>query len=349
MPVGACFVARCPSRNLGTVGKVKAGSAKAGSSHGDEPKTDPRGSRELVVAYLSAQVDEIRAREPGARIESPDAVHRMRVASRRLRSSLATFGPLFERSQATHLRSELQWLGTMLGPVRDVEVLRDHLQGTVAALPVDDGLADALAGLDRELAERHSTAHSDLIKALDSPRYAALVAALVSFVTRPRWVRRIAKAAAHERRHTLPALVGRACARVDHAGEAVKAAKATDGVLDVGGPELHEVRKAAKRARYAAELAAPSVGPPAHALARRMEELQEVLGRHQDSLMARGLLQDLADRMPEGQAFALGLLTGVERASDESLLAAYHLALAAASTRVVRGWTRSVSGLLESM
>ena len=287
-----------------------------------------RSAREPLLAYLRAQIDELRAREPGARVDSPDAVHRMRVASRRLRSSMATFGPLFTGSQAQHQRDELQWVGTVLGPVRDVEVMRAHLHETVAVLPVDADLADVLAGLDRELAERHSHAHRNLIAAMNSPRYAALLTALAAFVTKPPWDANAAT------RHTLPALVGRACARVD------RAAKAAEGSLDVGGQELHEVRKAAKRARYAAEVASPSAGPAAHALAQRMEELQELLGRHQDSLMARALLEDLADRMSQGQAFALGLVTGVEHARDEWVLAAYGLALAAASTDEVRGWTR---------
>src|SRR5450631_627169 len=117
--------------------------------------TDSRSSRGLVVAYLRTQLDELRARDPGSRVDSPDAVHRMRVASRRLRSSLATFGPLFAGSQAQHLRDELLWLGAILGPVRDVEVMRDHLHATAATLRVDDDLAGALAGLDRDLAQRH--------------------------------------------------------------------------------------------------------------------------------------------------------------------------------------------------
>ena len=296
------------------------------------------------MAYLCAQIDELRAREPGARIDGPDAVHRMRVASRRLRSSLATFGLLFTGSQARWLRDELQWVGTMLGPVRDVEVMRAHLHGTAAILTVDADLADVLAGLDHELAERHSHAHQMLIAAFNSPRYAGLLVALAAFVSDPPWAMAVDKAAAKAAIwHTVPVLVGRACVRVD------RAAKAAEGVLDVGGAELHEVRKAAKRARYAAELAEPSAGPSAHLLAKAMEELQEVLGRHQDSLMARGLLQDLADRMSEQQKFALGLLTGVEHASDESVLAAYGLALAAAATDQVRGWTRPVKGTLKRM
>ena len=290
--------------------------------------TGAKTSHELVVAYLRAQLDELRAREAGARIDSPDAVHRMRVACRRLRSSLATFRPLFTGPVTQPLRDELQWLGGVLGAVRDAEVMRAHLQLTVALLPVDVDLALVLADLDRELAERHSIAHQNLIEVLNSPRHAALLASLGSFITNPPWD---AKAAS---RHTLPALVGRACARVD------RAAMAAEGTLDLGGPELHEVRKAAKRARYAAEVAAPSAGSPAQGLAHRMEELQELLGHHQDSLMAQALLDDIASRMSERHAFALGLLSGVEHASDESVLAAYSSALAAASTDEVRHWTR---------
>jgi len=290
-------------------------------------------SREPVLSYLRAQIDDLRAREPGARIDSPDAVHRMRVASRRLRSSLATFGALFEGPQAQHLRGELLWLGAALGPVRDVEVMREHLHGTADTLPADTlpgdtALTDALDGVDHELAQRHSRALHELIQALDSPRYSALIAGLSSFEGSPPWTSKVA------RRHTPAALVGRACARVDLA--ALAATKAPDP----GGPELHEVRKAAKRARYAAEVAVPSVGASARSLARRMEDLQEVLGRHQDSLMVRDLLRDLAMRAPAGQAYTLGLLTGLEVAGDEQVTAEYRPALAAASTHKVRDWAR---------
>jgi CHAD domain-containing protein len=296
-----------------------------------------RSTRRLLLTYLSAQVDELRAHESGARVDSPDAVHRMRVASRRLRSSLATFRPLFSGSKAQRLRDELQWVGTMLGPVRDVEVMRAHLHETAAALVGAADLADVLTQLDHELADRHSRAHAELVTAMDGPRYAALLAALEAFVTKPPWAQQTAKAAA---RLTLPALVGRACARVDRAARAARAADSAEGAPEAGGVELHEVRKAAKRARYAAEVAGSSAGSAAPALAERMEALQAVLGRHQDSLMVRALIQDLAHRVTKRQALALRLLTGSEQGDDESFLTAYGLALAAASTDEARDWTR---------
>ena len=117
----------------------------------------------------------------------------MWVASRRLWSSLATFAPLFVGPTAHHRCDELLWLGAVLGPVRDVEVMRDHLHGTVAPLPVDADLVDALASLDRDLAQRHSRAHGDLIEAMHSPRHLELLAALTAFVTDPPWPAKVSK------------------------------------------------------------------------------------------------------------------------------------------------------------
>ena len=144
--------------------------------------------------------------EPASTARTPFT--ELRVATRRLRSSLATFRPLFGGSKPQRLRDEHKGVGTLLGPVRDVEVMRAHPHETAAAVVGDADLADVLAQLDHELTERHSRAHSKPITAMDGPRYAALLAALEAFVIKPPWAKRTAKAAA---RLTVPALVGRAC------------------------------------------------------------------------------------------------------------------------------------------
>ena len=64
---------------------------------------------------------------------------------------------------------------------------------------------------------------------------------------------------------------------------------------------IHEARKAAKRARYAAEAAAPALGGPARRQAAQAKELQQLLGDHHDSVVARAVLLDLT-----GQARAAG-------------------------------------------
>jgi CHAD domain-containing protein len=64
---------------------------------------------------------------------------------------------------------------------------------------------------------------------------------------------------------------------------------------------IHEARKATKRARYAAEAAIPALGGMARRQAAKAKKLQELLGDHHDSVVARTVLLDLA-----GQARAAG-------------------------------------------
>ena len=74
--------------------------------------------------------------------------------------------------------------------------------------------------------------------------------------------------------------VRRARRRLDRALAAVPRADDRDTAL-------HQARKAAKRARYAAETAVPALGGTARRQAAQAKELQELLGDHHDSVVAR--------------------------------------------------------------
>jgi len=105
---------------------------------------------------------------------------------------------------------------------------------------------------------------------------------------------------------------------------------------------LHEVRKAAKRARYAGEALRPAFGDDAKKFAAAMEEVQEVLGEHRDSVIAGQTLTGLAAQArEEGEdTFELGRLAGLEEARSAAAAAAYDAAWAAASRKKLRRWTR---------
>ena len=79
--------------------------------------------------YLAAQVGVLQWLEAEVRDDKPDAVHKARVATRRLRSALRTFRPLLNRTVTDPLRREVQWLTGLLGAPRDAEVLLRHFQG----------------------------------------------------------------------------------------------------------------------------------------------------------------------------------------------------------------------------
>jgi CHAD domain-containing protein len=107
-------------------------------------------------------------------------------------------------------------------------------------------------------------------------------------------------------------------------------------------PGLHEVRKSAKRARYAVEPAVPVSGKPATRLAIRMKALPNVLGEHQDSVAAQSPLLELAIAAlePGKNGFPFGLLYAQERTRANDVHRAHQPALRQASTTRARRWTR---------
>jgi len=300
----------------------------------------------VVVTYLRAQVEVLLAHDPGARHDAPDAVHQMRVASRRLRSALTTYRSLFDRTRTDPLRGELKWLGQTLGAARDAEVLWARLDQLQAALPPDLRFGPVASRIRSEMATTHRVAHDLLIDALDHDRYHALLDDLDALVDDPPFTERAGRRADH----VIPRLVGHAARRVDRAAAAVDriaeaeptgtATRARSG-RDERSMALHEVRKAAKQARYAAESAAASSGRPAERLGNRMEALQEVLGEHQDSVGAQQALRAiaLAAHLAGENAFSYGVLHGQEQARGEAAQEGYRTALAAATKPKVRAWT----------
>jgi CHAD domain-containing protein len=288
----------------------------------------------FVVRYLQEQIDELILRDRDARVDAPDAVHKMRVATRRLRSALATYRPLFNRQRTEPTRQELAWLGAALGKPRDAEVLRDRLRAHVSELPGELILGPVTARIDNEMNERHSAAHAELVQALDSDRYLRLLDELDDLVADPPFTDRARRPAVRE----LPRHVARSCRRVDRAATSAEQAE-TPADREV---RLHDLRKAAKRARYAAESVVPVFGKPAVRLAARMEKLQEILGEHQDSVVARRVIRELAVAATGAgeNGFTFGLLYAREADIAESAQRTYRRALRAAAKKRVRSWLR---------
>ena len=89
---------------------------------------------EVVTEYLRAHTAELVAADPLVRRQEPDAVHDMRVAARRLRSTLQSFRTVVSAAVGDHVATELKWLGAVLGEERDAEVqgrrLERHVRDT---------------------------------------------------------------------------------------------------------------------------------------------------------------------------------------------------------------------------
>ncbi len=265
-----------------------------------------RSAGSVVLDYVAAQTAVLRHQDPLVRLDREDAVHQMRVAARRLRSALQTFRRLLDRERSRAVSAELRWFAGELAPARDTEVmharLAELLDDVLAELPGTLVAPGLRADLDAEFDRRAAHARTRALAALESARYRALLVALDGFAVDPPLRGRARRDAGH----VLPAAVDRAHHRV---------ATAMAAALDVEpgahrDEVLHEARKAAKRLRYAHEAARPALGARARRGAKRMTTVQDLLGVHQDSVVMRATVRELATGRRDG--FALGLVYGAE-------------------------------------
>jgi CHAD domain-containing protein len=261
---------------------------------------------EHVLAYLREQVEAIVAYDPAVRRELPDSVHQLRVATRRLRSALRTYRKILDRTVTDPIVEELTWLGTELGVDRDQEVLTERLTSRIENLPRTLLLGPVRGRLRIWTVARRTGSRRHTLAVLDGRRHLALLETLHALVDAPPLLPAAARPAAKELPKALLKDHARLAGSVEHA-----LALPPGGERDLA---MHEARKAAKRARYAGEAAAPALGRPAKRFAKRMKAVQTVLGDHQDSVVAREVLRTLAIQayMAGETAFTWGLLYGQE-------------------------------------
>ena len=254
---------------------------------------------EVVIAYVRDQVAAISRYDPRVRRDEPDAVHQMRVATRRARSALQAFGGVIDRHTTRPLCAELKWLAAELGQARDTEVLLARLTADLAAirpaLVVGPVQARITAHFNAELTQARQTA----LNALDGQRYLRLLDDLHALLADPP-LTPLAKRQAGE---ALAKPVRQGARRLQRTLDAVPGAEDRDTAI-------HEARKATKRARYAAEAAVPALGRTASRQATQAKELQQLLGDHHDSVVARIVLLDLAQmaRAAGEDTFTYGLM-----------------------------------------
>ncbi|HEV7203841.1 MAG TPA: CYTH and CHAD domain-containing protein [Jatrophihabitans sp.] len=273
--------------------------SKAARAMGHEPPArDERGPVATVMRnYLDAQYEAILRGDIALR-RGTNVVHVTRVATRRYRSILRVFGAVLDADAAAALDAELKWFAAVLGEVRDRDVLRGHLESSVAELPPELDREAVQAAVTTALAAERERAMAGLDAAMRSKRYFTLLREL------GRW-------------HAQLPLTGRArradlAAFLAAAEKAVRKRQAAEHRHPDRDDAVHRIRKAAKRARYVGELCAPALGKPAERLVRRSKDIQTVLGERQDFVTAAAFLRRVPTSDP-AVAFALGVLYARER------------------------------------
>lgn len=234
---------------------------------------------ESVVTYLRTQGEVIATRADDVLTDAPDAVHRSRVGTRRARSALRTFGPLFKKRRTRTLRDELAWHADRLGAPRDAEVLKQRLLATLDELSADQVVGPVRRRLADELDLAHAAAHAQLVVSMQTTRYQDLRAAMHDYVTDPP----LSKGGADAGRRQLADLLTVA---IDRTRRFYVRAEDVPDDLHM----WHEVRKAAKAARYCSEALVDAFGEAAEQQAQAWEQVTEALGEVQDTVVAEQIL-----------------------------------------------------------
>ena len=289
---------------------------------------------ELLTAYVAKHVTRLEQQDQLLRAGDEEGVHQLRVAARRLRSALTTYAPVLEPGAVTDLVSELRWCGGVLSEARDAQVLRQRLTTLAEQQPAELVLGPVVDRVTHELqgAFRAGQAHAD--DALNGERYFRLLDRLEAFLEDPPFT----AAAAIDARDVVPELVQAELDRLRKRDRARRRATSPED-QDVA---LHDIRKSAKRLRYAAETARPVFRKRATRLAARAEALQEVLGEHQDSVVSRTTLREIGVRAHEAgeNGFTFGLLHAVEARRAAELEQRYPDVLADLPRQDLRVWLR---------
>jgi CHAD domain-containing protein len=290
----------------------------AASREDSAPSIDPDDPAVQVICLAFSQGEQrLRQCTPDASRGDAEGVHQTRTATRRLRSNLKLFRDLLVDEWADHLGDELRWLGRLLGAVRDLDVLRERLR------KASGDLAGDLVPLFAALGEQHATASAALREALGSERLRLLLEQLSEAAEHPA----CRDEAWEPCRSTLPPLVHHSWKRLRKPGHALD--------LNDADEDYHEVRKRAKHARYSAECVLPALDHHQEHAARRYikcaHAVQDILGEHQDAIVAGEQIRRIAAERPHDGTF--GLAAG-------RLLERQQIAASESRSRFFKAWNR---------
>jgi CHAD domain-containing protein len=245
----------------------------------DDPMSEA--GRKVLALHFSRML----ANEAGTRLGvDPEALHDMRVATRRMRAAFALFAPYYEEAAIAPFIKGLRRAGRTLGAVRDLDVLLDKARAYAASLPADGPGSLTLLleawGADRDRARR------EMLTYLDGPAYRQLAAEFGAFLATPgagALTFEADTAAPFQVRHVIPRLILTRYGSV----------RAYERLLPGGPPTTyHALRIECKGLRYALEFFREVLGEETSALIKQVTAMQDLLGELQDACVAEGLLAD---------------------------------------------------------
>ena len=283
------------------------------------------GVRSVLTATVRAQVRTLKGWDPLVRRNVEDSVHQYRVSCRTLRSILQTYAPLLDAGATKAVVKDLKKLGQLLSVARDAEVVRDQVAERLEALP--GGARGPVGGLipgrtvrrlQQSQARTYDLAHARQLKRMRSEWYFEVLDRLDAFALE---VPLSAELSAEAESGAAEAMVPLAADQVD-AVLALAAAVASEQDHEARIELMHEVRKEAKRLRYAVkavqEATGLDLGTELVARMKTAKRLQEALGEHRDSVMFQEHVLDTSRTAAQKgeDTFGYGVLFAAEVATQ---------------------------------
>jgi CHAD domain-containing protein len=289
---------------------------------------------EVLARYLAEHLEALQHQDVMLRAGGSEGVHQLRIAARRVRSALSTYKSVLPDGATDDLRAELKWLGQLLSDARDAQVARERLLALLDEQPVELVMGPVRARIDDDLGAAYREGRSRATQELDGERYFAMLDRLEAFVATPPESDTATQPATEQ----LPRLLAKDLKRVRKRHRAAEDAPSEEA-REVA---LHEVRKAAKRLRYAGESAMPVFGDGAQKLAKTAKGVTSLLGDVQDTVVARRLLREMGVRahLSGENGFTFGRLHALEERHQAELLRSYPAAYEELPGKRLDTWLR---------
>lgn len=238
----------------------------------------------LAYACLEQEFESLVSQQPKpGQLPTPENVHRMRIATRRLRSALRMFDKLLPNGAAERLSKDLRWFARALGDVRDLDVYAENFRAYLQEVPA--ARVQELVGYELHLRRARTEARDKLGELFADERYAALLAVFSSLLDG-------APSRAALRRWRSFRIKDGAEKYLAKSVKRVRKLRREIGHR-TNARDLHKLRIRTKRLRYELEFFAP-IYPTLLGVAKAAKALQDVLGAHQDAYTATARLRSYA-------------------------------------------------------
>jgi CHAD domain-containing protein len=266
--------------------------------------------RKILLAELSRMLQHEEGSRSGENIED---VHDMRVAIRRMRSTIRLLKLYVKQKYIRAHNRDLRRLGQVLGDVRDLDVMIEQIRVYQSSLDAEEQAA--LQTVVEALTARRDEARADLNDYFDSRAYQRLIISFCDFLMQPLPERsHDSQVSPYQVRHVLPALIY----------DRLSAVRAYDTVVhQADAKTLHALRIEFKRLRYLLSLFQDVLGQQAGEVIEEIKTIQDHLGHLNDGTVARSHLEGLPDNENTALTGYLAFLEAQEVGLKDSFMVAW--------------------------